>query len=95
MAAYVIVQVEVTDWERFREYLQETPRVMAMYGGRYLARGGETAALEGDGRDRRVVLIEFPSLQRAREWYQSEEYQQIVPLRKGAAEGTIIAIEGS
>lgn len=94
MAAYVIVQVEVTDWERFREYLKEVPRMIKHYGGKYLARGGETVMLEGSDQLRRVVLIEFPSLQQAKDWYHSPEYQQIKSLRAGAAVGTITAIEG-
>ncbi len=94
MAAYVIVQVEVTDWDRFGEYLKETPRVMAQHGGRYIARGGEMVALEGGGQAKRVVLIEFPSLQKAKEWYHSAEYQRIKVLREGAAAGSLVAIEG-
>ncbi len=94
MAAYVIVQVEVTDWERFREYLKEVPRILNQYGGKYLACGGETILLEGPDQSQRVVLIEFPSLQQARDWYHSPEYLQIKSLRAGAAHGTITAIEG-
>lgn len=94
MAAYVIVQVEISDWNKFKEYLKETPRVMAEYGGRYLARGGQTVMLEGDSPYPRVVLIEFPSLQAARNWYDSAEYQQIKTLRSGAATGTLMAVEG-
>jgi len=94
MAAYVIVQVEVTDWDKFKEYLKETPRVMAYYGGRYIARAGEMVMLEGDEKNKRVVLIEFPSMQKAKDWYYSEEYKQIKILRKGAATGSLIAIDG-
>ena len=94
MAAYVIVQAEVTDYNKFKEYLKETPRVIAQYGGRYIARGGETVILEGDDQTKRVVLIEFPSLQKAKEWYHSKEYQQIKSLREGAATGSLIAIDG-
>ena len=94
MAAYVIVQVRVTDWDKFKKYLNETPRVMAQYGGRYVARGGEMVMLEGGEQTQRVVLIEFPSLQKAKEWYHSKEYQQIKVLRAGAANGSLIAIEG-
>jgi uncharacterized protein (DUF1330 family) len=94
MAAYVIVQVEVTDWDKFREYLKETPRVMAKYGGRYIARAGEMVIFEGDEQSKRVVLIEFPSLQKVKDWYYSEEYKQIKSLRKGAATGSLIAIDG-
>jgi uncharacterized protein (DUF1330 family) len=94
VAAYVIAQVEVTDWDKFKEYLKETPRVIAQYGGRYIARGGETVMLEGDDQPERIVLIEFPSLQKAKEWYHSKEYQQIKSLRKGASTGSLIAIDG-
>ncbi|MGV8080728.1 MAG: DUF1330 domain-containing protein [Syntrophales bacterium] len=94
MAAYVVVQVEVTDWDRFREYLKETPIVSARYGGKYIARGGETVVLEGGDPVGRVVIIEFPSLKRAKEWYHSEEYGEIRKLREGAAKGLLIAVEG-
>lgn len=94
MAAYVIVQVEVTDWEKFKGYLEKTPHTIEKYGGHYVARGGETVILEGEERAKRVVLIEFPSLQKAKDWYNSEEYQQIKALRAGAATGSLIAIEG-
>ena len=94
MAAYVIVQTEVTDWEKFKGYLEKTPHTIKKYGGRYVARGGETVILEGKEEVKRVVLIEFPSLQKARDWYNSEEYQQIKALRAGAATGSLIAIEG-
>lgn len=94
MAAYVIVQVKVTDRERFREYLKETPRTITRYGGRYIARAGETAVLEGDVPPRRIVLIEFPSLEKAKAWYNSPEYREIKVLREGAATGSIVAIEG-
>ena len=94
MAAYVIAQVHVTDGDKFKEYMKKTPETIACHGGRYLARGGETAMLEGDMNAERVVLIEFPSLQRAREWYASEEYQRIKTLRAGAATASIIAVDG-
>jgi uncharacterized protein (DUF1330 family) len=94
MAAYVIVQAEVIDWDRFKEYLKESPGVIAKYGGRYIARGGETIMLEGGDESKRAVIIEFPSLQKAREWYDSEEYQRVKSLRQGAATGSILAIDG-
>jgi uncharacterized protein (DUF1330 family) len=94
MSAYVIVQVEVTDWQGFKEYLKEAPQIIAKYGGRYIARGGETVILEGENQGRRIVLMEFPSLQKAENWYRSEEYQKLKSLREGAAIGSLIAIEG-
>ncbi len=94
MAAYVIVQAEVTDWERFKEYLKESPGVIAKYGGKYVVRGGEQVLLEGSGETKRIVIIEFASLQKAQEWYRSEDYQRVKALRLGAATGSLIAIEG-
>jgi len=94
MAAYVIVQAEVTDWERFKEYLKESPCVIAKYGGKYMVRGGEQVVLEGGGETKRIVIIEFTSLQKAQEWYRSEDYQRIKALRLNAATGSLIAVEG-
>jgi uncharacterized protein (DUF1330 family) len=94
VAAYVIVKAEITDWDKFRQYLSESPRIIAQYGGKYIARGGEMEILEGDNTLKRMVIIEFPSLEKAREWYHSEEYQRIKQLRKGAATGSLIALEG-
>ena len=95
MAGYVIVQAEIIDIEKFRKYLAESPGVIAKYGGKYLARAGETIVLEGNPDNRRLVIIEFPSLEKAKEWYHSEEYRKVKELRKGAAVGSLIAIEGS
>jgi len=94
MAAYLVVRVNVTDWDRFKEYLQVTPAVIAKYGGRHIARGGKTVTLEGPEEKRRVVLIEFPSMEQAKKFYNPPEYQQARKLRQGAAEGEILAIDG-
>ncbi len=94
MAAYVIVQATVTDWDRFKEYLKESPGVIARYGGKYIARGGETIMLEGGDEAKRIVIIEFPSLQKVKEWYHSEEYAKVKSLRRDAATGTLLAIDG-
>jgi len=94
MAAYVVAQVQVTDWERFKGYIAKTPQTIAAHGGRYVARGGETVVFEGAGEGTRVVLIEFPSLAQAKAWYASAEYQQIKGLRAGAATGSLIAVAG-
>jgi uncharacterized protein (DUF1330 family) len=88
------VRANVTDWDRFTHYLQATPAVIAKFGGRHIARGGETVTLEGPEEKRRVVLIEFPSMEQAKKFYNSPEYQQVRKLREGAAEGEILAIDG-
>ncbi|MBN2321020.1 MAG: DUF1330 domain-containing protein [Acidobacteria bacterium] len=94
MAGYVIVQAEIIDIERFRKYLAESPGTIAKFGGKYLARAGKTIVFEGEQSDKRLVIIEFPSLEKAKEWYHSEEYTKVKALRKGAATGSLIAIEG-
>jgi uncharacterized protein (DUF1330 family) len=74
--------------------MAETPGVIAKFGGRFIVRGGEKATLEGPDENRRLALVEFPSLERAREFYNSEEYQELKRLREGAADVSIIAVEG-
>lgn len=94
MSAYVIAKIQVTDWERYKEYVKATPGVIAKFGGRFIARGGETVALEGPEETRRVVLIEFPSMENAKAFYASAEYQSVMVLRSGAAEVQLIAVQG-
>jgi uncharacterized protein (DUF1330 family) len=94
MAGYVIVQAKILNMERFKRYLSESPATISKYGGKYLARAGETVQFEGDEDNRRWVIIEFPSLEKAKEWYHSEDYQKIKKYREGAATGTLIAVEG-
>ncbi|MBP2680647.1 MAG: hypothetical protein H6Q78_510 [Candidatus Krumholzibacteriota bacterium] len=94
MSAYVIARIEITDWDRYREYVKATPAVIAKFGGRFIARGGETITLEGPAETRRVVLIEFPSLDRARAFYDSPEYREVMKLREGAADASLVAIAG-
>ena len=95
MAGYIIAMVEVTDWNQYREYMKATPAAVERYGGRFIIRGGEVATLEGAEEKRRVVVIEFPTLARAREFFHSPEYTQVKKLRVGAAVGQFIALEGS
>lgn len=92
--AYVIARVNVTDLERYREYVKRTPETIARHGGRFVVRGGQAVTLEGPAETGRVVVIEFPTLAQARAWYDSAEYQETRKLRLGAAEGTLIAVEG-
>jgi uncharacterized protein (DUF1330 family) len=85
MAAYVIAQLEVTDRAAYERYRAAAPPTIAAAGGRYLARGGEVTALEGTHDGRRVVILEFPTLQAARDWYLGKAYQEAKELRKHAA----------
>lgn len=94
MAAYIVVRVDVRDWEAYREYMRHTPRVIRKFGGRFIARGGETVTLEGPEETLRVVLIEFPSLDQAKAFYNSPEYARTKRLREGGGEAQFVALEG-
>ena len=94
MPAYLIARVEVTDLNQYREYIKATPEVIARYGGKFIVRGGEILTLEGEPENRRLVIIEFPSLQQVKTFFQSEEYRRVKALRDGAAVGQFLAVEG-
>ena len=94
MAAYIVAHVDVTDWEPYREYMRHTPRVIQKFGGRFIARGGETVTLEGPEDGRRLVLIEFPSIEQAKAFYQSPEYSRIKKFRAGSGEAHLVAVDG-
>lgn len=94
VAAYVVARVDVRDWEAYRLYMRHTPRVIRKFGGRFIARGGEVVTLEGPEETPRVVLIEFPSLGRAKAFYDSPEYARIKRLQEGGAEAQFVALEG-
>lgn len=94
MTAYLLARVEITDYDRYKAYMKETPGVIEKFGGRFIIRGGEVVTLEGAEETRRLVLIEFPSLEKAQEFYYSEEYQAAKRLRTGAATGQFLAIAG-
>ena len=94
MAAYLLARVEVTDWDRYKEYAKVTPGAIAKHGGKFIVRAGDMVTLEGPDETRRVVLIEFPSFEKAKEFYYSQEYQEAKKLREGAATGQFLAIDG-
>ncbi len=94
MAAHVIYQGEVLDAERYEEYkAQAAPSIVAA-GGRYLVRGSQAEALEGDSPSGRTVLLEFPTMESAIDWYRSEEYSAIRKLREGVARANIYVVDG-
>ena len=94
MSAYILVKAHITDWELYQDYMSVSPGVVAQYDGRFIARGGEVVTLEGPEVTERVVLLEFPTLSRAKEFYHSHEYKEIMKLRTGAATAQFIAFEG-
>jgi uncharacterized protein (DUF1330 family) len=94
MAAYIIVRADVTDWEKYRQYLNVTPALIEKFGGKAIARAGKTVTLEGPEENRRIVLLEFPSAEKAKAFYFSPEYQEARKLRENAAIGELILTEG-
>jgi uncharacterized protein (DUF1330 family) len=94
MPAYIIARVEITDPVRYQEYMKATPAAIARYGGKFIIRGGEVVTLEGARETRRLVVIEFASLEQAKAFYSSEEYGRAKVLRTGAAVGQFLAVQG-
>ena len=95
MAAYMLVDCSVTDPAKYEEYKRVAQAAIAQHGGRYLARGGETVVLEGSWQPNRVVIVEFPDLQRAQAFYDSPEYRAARQARAGAAKMNMIAVAGA
>ena len=95
MAGYIIAEVEVTDPAGFEEYRRHVPDTLAAYGGRFLVRGGSMETLEGDWDPKRVVVLEFDSVDRAREWWSSSEYAEPKALRQAATKSRLILVEGA
>lgn len=95
MKAYVIVEVSITDINRYEEYKKLTPATIAAYDGRFIIRGGKTEPLEGNWHPDRIVVVEFPSLEKARQWWHSDEYSQAKAIRAEAAHTKMFIVEGA
>ena len=94
MTAYVIVDIEVLDHENYQEYIRLAPDTVKLYGGRYIARGGQNETLEGEWQAKRLVILEFESLEKAKAWLGSPEYQPARQMRHRTAKTNMVAIEG-
>lgn len=94
MAAYLIVNIEITDPERYAEYVRAVPASIARFGGKYLVRGGTAERLEGSFEPKRVVVLQFDSVQQAKAWWASEEYREPKALRQRSAITQMILVEG-
>jgi uncharacterized protein (DUF1330 family) len=95
MNAYVIVDIDVHDPTTYEEYRRIAPPSIAAYGGRYLSRAGHTEVLEGEWVPKRLVVLEFPSLERAKSWIDSTEYRDARAMRHRAARTNMVVIEGT
>lgn len=94
MAGYMIAQVNVTDPQKFEVYRGQVGATIEKYGGKYLVRGGETETVEGDWNPQRLVILQFDSIERAKEWYYSQEYSGPMQLRHQAANSNVVFVEG-
>lgn len=91
---YVIAQINVTDPEAYKDYVTAVNPVVAKYGGEYLVRGGKAEHHEGESIGERTVVIRFPSVQAARDWYNSDDYAPVRDLRQKASTSLQTIVEG-
>ncbi|NIM49042.1 MAG: DUF1330 domain-containing protein [Gemmatimonadales bacterium] len=94
MPAYVIVDIEITDPVQYEEYKKLAAPTVASYGGKYIVRGGAAENLEGGWTPGRIVVLEFPTVQRAKEWWGSDTYAPAKELRHASATTEMILVEG-
>jgi uncharacterized protein (DUF1330 family) len=94
MSAYIIVEVEVKDPIKYEDYKKLTPATLAVYGGKFIVRGGKGELLEGDKQPERIVILEFESVEKAKAWWSSPEYSEVKKLRHATANSRMIVIEG-
>ena len=94
MPAYVYVEIEITNPEGYKEYGKVVPATVEQYGGKFLHRGGPVTVLEGEWPQRRRVLIEFPSAEQARKWFDSPEYAKPMAMRRANSNGRLLLLEG-
>ena len=94
MLAYVVIETDVHDPDQYERYKVASPAAVRGGGGRFIARGGELAVLEGDWNPSRLVVLEFPDLEAAKRWYRSPEYEEAKRLREGAANLRMVAVQG-
>ena len=95
MPAYIIVDIEVTDPVQYEDYKKLAAATVEAYDGRYIVRGGTAEQLEGDRTPNRIVVLEFPTVNRAKEWWASEDYKPAKAMRHASATSQMIVVEGT
>lgn len=95
MPTYVIVEVSIHDHKKYEEYKKLTPASIAAFNGKFVVRGGQTITLEGDWKPERIVVLEFPSVERATEWWNSDLYTEAKVIRQQSANTKMIIVEGA
>jgi uncharacterized protein (DUF1330 family) len=94
MAAYFIANVNVKDPVAYQEYVKAVPATITQYGGKFLARGGRHETLEGEWKPARLIILEFPSMEQLKRWYESEEYRPLKAIRLKHATADLVVVEG-
>jgi uncharacterized protein (DUF1330 family) len=94
MSAYAIVEIEITDPAAYEEYRKQVNAVNEKYGGKFLVRGGRIESKEGGWAPKRIVVVEFPSMEQAQKWYHSPEYTPLAELRMKASHSKLVLVEG-
>jgi uncharacterized protein (DUF1330 family) len=94
MSAFVIVEVSVHDHVEYEEYKKLTPAAVAAFNGKFIVRGGKTITLEGEWNPERIVVLEFPTVEQANEWWNSELYTEAKKIRQRTAKTKMIIVEG-
>lgn len=95
MAGYIIADIEITDPEEYKRYAQQTAATLEPFNGKFLVRGGQPETIEGEWKPTRLVIIEFPSAEQAKAWYDSSEYSAIKGIRQHAAISNILIVHGA
>jgi uncharacterized protein (DUF1330 family) len=94
MSGYVFVDIDIVDPVGFDEYRKRVVPMVQKWGGQYLVAGGNVETLEGDWQPKRIVMIEFPSMSRAKEWLNCDEYREAGKIRHRTARTNMVLIEG-
>ncbi len=94
MSAYVIVDIEVRDPEKYAQYSAIVSPTVEQYGGKYVVIGGKPETLEGAWQPKRIVILEFPSVEQAKKWWSSEEYRAPKEMRLASTDSKLIIVEG-
>ena len=94
MPAYLIVNVQITDPDRYAEYIKVVPPTLAKFGGKYLARGGRSERIEGVYEPKRMVILQFDTFEQAKAWWASEDYRHPKSLRQSSSITDMILVEG-
>ena len=94
MSAYIIVEIDITDPVGYDDYKKQAAATVHKHGGKYIVRGGKTEVLEGDWVPKRIVVLEFPSADRAKEWLNCEEYREPRKMRHRTEKTNMILVEG-